>query len=161
MQINHFTNNTYFTPPSKGGALGATRLTSPANTQRVGNRPTDMATKTAQLLLNKFIEFFTPGEQKGAFSALFGNPIEIILLTELRKQIDSGEAFKLEAKVLKRLLELVPEQLKEGYVIDFYRLRRKNAIAVGTILESEEFLDPVVKYLTRLVNGKRTRAKKS
>ena len=37
MQINHLTNNTHFTPPSKAGALGATRLTSPANTQRVGN----------------------------------------------------------------------------------------------------------------------------
>jgi hypothetical protein len=164
MQVSHFKNNTYFTPPSKGGALGATRLASPANTQRVGNSPTATAKTTAQLLLELFTRSVsTPGEQKGAFSALFGNPIETILLTELRKQIDSGEAFKLEAKVLKRLLALVPEQLKEGYVSDFYRLRRKNAIAVGTFKpgQDEEFLDPVVKYLTRLVTRKRTKGNKA
>jgi hypothetical protein len=45
MQISYLTNNTYFTPPSKGGALGATRLASPASTQRVGNGPTIETTR--------------------------------------------------------------------------------------------------------------------
>jgi hypothetical protein len=162
MQINHFTNNTHFSPLAKGRALGATRLASPANTQRVGNRPTAKAKKTAQLLLNKFIiEFFTPGEQKGALESLIGKSLESLLLNQFRMQIESGKAFELEAKFLKRLLALAPEGQKAKYVEDFYQFRLSNAIAVGTVSPGDDFSDPVVKYLTRLVNGKRTRAKKS
>ncbi len=49
MQVSYFNNNTYLTPPSKGGALGATRLTSPASTQRVGN--SELAKKLVSFVL--------------------------------------------------------------------------------------------------------------
>ena len=162
MQINHFTNNTHFTPPSKGGALGATRLASPTNTQRVGNRHTATAKKTAQLLLNEFIiEFSTPGKQTGAVESLIGDSLDKLLLSHFRKQIDSGNAFKLEAKLLKRLLALVPQELRERSVMNFSDQRRIYAIAVGTVSPEDEFSDPVVKYLTRVVTGKRTKGKKA
>ena len=155
MQISNFNNNTYFTPPSKGGALGATRLASPTNTQRVGNRPTARAKKTAQLLLNLFIiNFSTPGEQKGAVESLIGNSIESLLLNQFRKQIESGKAFKLEAQFLKRLLALVPEGLRAIYVKSFYLQRRLNAIAVGTASREEEFSDPVVTQLRKFIKQK-------
>lgn len=155
MQITHFTNNTHFSPLAKGRALGATRLASPANTQRVGNRPTATAKKTANLLLNLFIvNFSTPGEQKGALESLIGTSLESLLLSQFRKQIESGKAFKLEAQFLKRLLALVPEGLRATYVKSFYVQRRLNAIAVGTASPEKDFSDPVATILGKFIKQK-------
>jgi len=53
MQISKFNNTTYFTAPGKRGALGATRLASPASTQRVGNQQED------QQIALRFFEFIS------------------------------------------------------------------------------------------------------
>jgi hypothetical protein len=148
MQINHFTNNTNFTPPSKGGALGATRLTSPANTQRVGNSPTVIAKTTARKLLGLL--------QKTLYKKNASGPAKAIRPIITNRNLDylrtligapSGILSTLEADFLKMLLKLSPQELREEYVDLLYKLRRFNAIILGIIEKNDPFSDPLYKNL--------------
>jgi hypothetical protein len=145
MQINHFTNNTHFTPPLKGGALGATRLTSPANTQRVGNEM-DQAQQTALKLVCKLLcEIPARQSQEGSFLRnILSSPLETQIFNALATTIISGKLFEYEESTLISLLEPFPPLLRKGLIASLLRARRYVALGLGVLNKNEPYRDPAL-----------------
>ena len=156
MQINHLTKNTHFTHSGKGGALGATRLASPTNTQRVGNRPEVVARSTARRLLALLRTTLYKSNASGPAKAI--RPIITKrILDKLRTLIDerSGILFDLEEDFLKMLLKLSPQEDREEYVELLYKLRGLNAIILGAIEKNDRYSDPLYTKLIEFIDTMR------
>jgi hypothetical protein len=167
MQINHFTNNTHFSPPlAKGGALGATRLASPANTQRVGENG-NIAKETANSLLD-FVSYQVRrnnlgpdrrnnlGPDIGALSTLF---LEEVASRRIRLTIATGIIFQLENFILGKFLEKLEPKSQQGFVETLGMMR--GYIAQGLFKAQRDpyqYTDGTIVYLKELLRAQSTPA---
>ena len=155
MQINHLTNNTHFTTPSKGGALGATRLASPANTQRVGNEM-DQAQITALKLLGEVLCVipYRQSKEDSFLRDIFSRALETQIYNTLATTILSGKLFEYEQSTLISLLEPWPPKVRKGLISTILRGRRYVALGLGVLEEGQPYTDRVFIALKKHFNSK-------